>query len=66
MKTIFFERAFGDDIGSFSTTKEIDRFVEERRGKKMKVVEISTPLVPGNVFRIRCYDIDELVDRALE
>ena len=68
MKTIFFERAFGVDIRSFNTTEDVDKFIERRRGKKMRVVEINTHLVQkrGNVFRIRYYDIDGLVDRTLD
>ncbi len=66
-KTVFFERVFGVNIDSIKTTKEVDEVVERRRNRKMRVVEIISPVVynRGNVFKIRKYDIEKLVSEAL-
>lgn len=38
MKTIIFEEKYGVDIEDFNTTEEINRFIEQREGKKLEVV----------------------------
>jgi len=67
MKTIFFERAFNTKIEFFKTIEDIDKFIERKRGRKLRVVEIATPLVPkrGSIFRIRSYNIDKIVDEVI-
>lgn len=40
-KTIFFEDRFGVNIEDFQTTTEVDRFIEERTGKKLQVVRMN-------------------------
>lgn len=37
-KTIFFEERFGAPIDEFSTTSEVDEFVERKTGRKLKIV----------------------------
>ncbi|MHC1590768.1 MAG: hypothetical protein ACXQS8_01660 [Candidatus Helarchaeales archaeon] len=67
-KTIFFEKVFGVNIDSFKTTEEINKFIENRRNKKMKIIEIESPIVSkrGGIFRISNCDIEKMVKDALD
>jgi len=67
VNTVFFERAFDVSINSFKTTEDVNKFIEKRRGRKLRVRRIETPLVSrrGSIFRIGHCDVDELVDEAL-
>lgn len=67
MKTIFFERALGVDIKSFKTTMDVNKHIERIKGRKMKVVKLSSPVVirRGGTYEISSHNIDELVDKAL-
>ena len=40
MKTIIFEDKYSKNINDFSTTNEIDKVIEKKIGRKLKVVTI--------------------------
>jgi len=63
-----FERRFGVAPTRFCTTKEVDDFVEKRLGRPLKVVRSRSQSFvrpQGNVFPVREYDVDKLVDDEL-
>jgi len=45
LKTVFFEKKYGDDIKRFSTTEQIDERIESKLGRKLGVKKIKTNLV---------------------
>ncbi|MCX6677216.1 MAG: hypothetical protein NTU95_04635 [Methanothrix sp.] len=53
-KTVFFEDKWGEKISKFASTKDVDRFVEKRSGKKLGIKRIDSNLVSrsGNIFKI--------------
>jgi len=57
-KTVLFEKVYGVNIENISTTKEVDEIIERKTGRKLRVVNVE-------MFPIRSYDIDEMVDEAL-
>ena len=58
---MIFEEVFGVHISDFSTTEEIDRFIEERRGTKLEIRHFGSPLVKkgGSIFRIKKFGLEE-------
>lgn len=71
MKTIFFEKRCGVNIEQFSTIHEVDKFLEEKLGKRFEDIELWDPnsnLISdaGNIFRIRDTDVDEELDDILQ
>ncbi len=44
-KTIFFEDKYDVNIKDFDTTEEIDKFIEKKTGKKLKVIRIDTNIL---------------------
>jgi hypothetical protein len=40
-KTVIFEEKYGVNIEDFSTTQEIDKFIEKREGRKLKVITVN-------------------------
>jgi len=44
-KTVIFEDKFGVDINNFSTTEDVDKFIEDKLGRKLGVKKIKTNLV---------------------
>jgi len=45
MKTIFFEDKYGTRIKNFSTTEDVDKFLEKKLGKPLKVIRIDTNIL---------------------
>ena len=39
-KTVIFEEKYGVSINDFSTTEEVDKLIENKIGRKLKVVKI--------------------------
>lgn len=63
-----FETRFGESPSGFRTTKDVDEFLEDRLGRKLKVVrscDQNFVRAQGNAFPIREYEIDQLVDEEL-
>ncbi len=67
-KTVIFESRFGVDINQFSSTQEIDEFLEKKLGRKLRVVRLDQGVVDdtGNVFMLSDYDIDRIIDEELK
>ena len=70
-QTVIFEKKYGKNLEEFSTTEEIDTFLNAdlgKVGKKLGVRKIDASIVisRGNVFPNKEYDIDERLERALE
>jgi len=67
-KTVIFEEKYGVDIGKFSTTSDVEKFVEDKIGRELQVIEpcghgiVSTR---GNIFKIRDYDINRMFDETI-
>jgi hypothetical protein len=45
MKTLVFEEKYKINIEDFPSTKEIDKFIEKKAGKKLKVIRINTNIL---------------------
>ncbi len=67
MKTVFFEKIYGVNITNFKTTEDVNKFIESR-GKKPRIVELESSIANerGNIFNIRHFNVDDLVDAALK
>lgn len=67
-KTVIFEEKYGVDIGKFSTTSDVEKFIEDKIGRELKVIEpCGHGIVSnrGNIFKIRDYDIDRMFDETI-
>lgn len=53
-KTVFFEDKWGEEISKFASTRDVDKYVEKRSGKKLEIKRIDSNLVSrsGNIFKI--------------
>ena len=68
-KTVIFERKYDVNVNDFSTTKEVDEFIEKKIGRKLQIVKIEDHGIVhtrGNVFKLRKYDIDHRFDETLK
>ncbi|MEA1895646.1 MAG: hypothetical protein U9N36_10700 [Euryarchaeota archaeon] len=67
-KTVIFEEKYGVAIEKFSTTSDIVKFIEDKIGRELQVIEpcghgiVSTR---GNVFKLRDYDINRMFDETI-
>jgi len=58
------------DVSQFKSTDDVDRFLEERSGKKLGVVRTSGNVIEkvGNVLPVKRFEvenIDKIIDEAL-
>jgi len=68
-KTVIFEEKYGVDVREFSTTEEIDKVVEEKIDRKMKIVKLEDHGVVhsrGNVFKMEEYDIEKKFEATIK
>jgi hypothetical protein len=68
-RTVLFEQHYNVDVSQFKSTRDVDRFLEERSGQKLGVVRTSGNIIErvGNILPIKKYDIDKinkLIDNA--
>ncbi len=67
-KTVIFEEKYGVGIEQFSTTSDVEKFIEDKIGRKLQVVEsddhgiVSTR---GNIFKLIDYDINRRFDETI-
>ena len=67
-KTVIFEERYGVDIDKFSTTSDVEKFIEDKIGRELRVIEpgghgiVSTR---GNIFKLRDYDINRMFDETI-
>lgn len=66
-KTVIFEKKYGADIKKFSTTEQVDDFIEGKLGRKLqvKVHEGNVVTRRGSIFPFKSYDIDKNLDKIL-
>lgn len=64
MNTILFEQKYNTNVEDFSTTSQINKFVEDKEGKSLEVVVVKTDIITtrGDVFPT----VDINIDRAFE
>ena len=66
-RTVLFEKHYQVDVGEFKTTDDVDRFLEERSGRKLGVVRISGNIVEktGNILPVKQINVDNIIDKAI-
>ncbi|MEA1870071.1 MAG: hypothetical protein U9N09_08025 [Euryarchaeota archaeon] len=67
-KTVIFEKKYGVDIEDFSTTTDVEKFIENITSKKLQVAnpeDHSIASSRGSVFKMRTYDIDNRFDETI-
>lgn len=66
-KTVIFEKKYGADIKKFSTTEQVDEFIEVKLGRKLKVKVHEGNVVTrrGSIFPFKSYEIDKKLDKIL-
>ena len=67
-KTVIFEEKYGVDIEKFSTTSDVEKFIEAKIGRELQVIEpIGHGFVSnrGNIFKLRDYDINRMFDETI-
>ena len=67
-KTIIFEEKYDVDINDFSTTKEVDEYLEYKFGRKLKIIKPETKGIVSdrNIFELKEYDINRLFDATIK
>ena len=66
--TVLFEKKYNTQIKNFSTTSQVNKFVEKEEGKKLDVVVIKTDVVTsrGDILPMLDENIDEMFDKAIK
>lgn len=67
-KTVLFEEKYGVDIEDFSTTEDVEKFIEDKIGRELQVIELDDHgivSVRGNIFKLRDYDINRRFDEII-
>ena len=68
-KTVIFEEKYGVNIEDFSTTIDIEKFMEDITGRKLHVTKPEDHGIAssrGSVFKMRAYDIDDRFDETID
>ena len=68
-KTVIFEEKYGVNIDQFSTTEDIEKFIEHKTHRKLQVVKLDDHGIVsnrGSIFKIRKYDIDHRFDETIK
>ena len=67
-KPVIFERIYGVIIGRYSTTAEVDRYIESVLGRKLRIIDSKGHgIVPDNyIFLGEEYDINRLFNKTIE
>ncbi len=67
-KTVIFEKKYGANINKFATTEQVDDFIEDKLGRKLRVKKFDNNVVVrrGNVFPIKDYDICKMISKRLK
>ena len=68
-KTVIFEEKYGVNIKDFSTTEDIERFIENKLDRKLQVIKLEDHGIAssrGSVFKIRKYDICRMFDKTIK
>ncbi len=68
-KTVIFEEKYGVNIEDFSTTEDIEKFIENKTNRKLHVVKLEDHGIVssrGSIFKIRKYDIRRRFDETMK
>lgn len=68
-KTVIFEEKYGDRIEGFSTTENIDSFIENKIDRKLRVIKLEDYDVVssgGSIFKLQKYDIGRMFDETIK
>lgn len=68
-KTVIFEEKYGVNIEKFSTTEDVEKFMENEIGRELKIVELRNHGIVsnrGNIFKLRDYDINRRFDEIIK
>ena len=57
--TVIFEIKYNTNIGDFSTTEEVDKFIEKQKGRELRVIDLEG-------FKLGKYDINALFDATIK
>jgi hypothetical protein len=61
VKTVIFEEKYNTDISKFSSTREVDDFLEKKLGRPLRVVDVeATPVVDYHDIYT---DINKILDK---
>lgn len=66
-RTVIFEKRYNADIKKFSTTEQVDEFIEDKLGIKLEVKALKGNVVSrrGIIFPLKHCDIDSKIDKIL-
>ncbi len=67
-KTVIFEEKYGVGIEKFSTTSDVEKFIEDKIGRELQVIELDDHGIVstrGNIFKLRDYDINRRFDEII-
>jgi hypothetical protein len=61
-RTVLFERHYNVDVSQFKSTDDVDRFLEERSGRKLGVVRTTGNVIErvGNILPVKKFDIEKI------
>ncbi len=68
-KTVIFEEKYGVNIDQFSTTEDIEKFIEHKTDRKLQIIKLDDHgIVFGrsSIFKIGKYDIDHRFDETIK
>lgn len=68
-ETVIFEKKYGKNINDFSTIGEIEKFIEKKEGKKLKIVKLDSHGFAhsrGSIFKFKKYNIDRIFNKAIK
>lgn len=66
-KTVIFEKKYSTDIKKYNTTEQVDSFIEDKLGRKLKVKRVDTNVVSlrGSILPLKRFDINKKFDALL-
>lgn len=68
-KTVIFEEKYGVDIEDFSTTEDIESFIENKIDRKLRVIRLEDHGIAssgGGIFKLQKYDIGRMFDETIK
>jgi len=68
-ETLIFEKKYGVKINDFSTIEEIEKFIEEKEGKKLQTVKLDSHGFAhsrGSIFRVKRYNIERMFNKTIK
>jgi len=68
MDTVLFEQKYNTNIEDFSTTSQINKFIEDKEGKELEIAVVETDIITtrGDIFPMLDVDIDKTFKEAIK